>query len=61
MTQQKNNQPQKPETPQSDASTKKPIRFQFGPDTTNDDIEKFLDMIFGPEDPDDTDDLERKN
>ena len=28
---------------------RKPIRFQFGPDTTDEDIDNFLDMILGPE------------
>ena len=28
---------------------RKPIRFQFGPDATEEDIDKFLDQIFGPE------------
>ena len=30
-------------------SNRKPIRFQFGPDATEEDIDKFLDQIFGPE------------
>lgn len=29
--------------------TRKPIRFQFGHDATDEDIEKFLDMILGPD------------
>ena len=37
----------KPENQQH--TGKKPIRFQFGPDTIDEDIENFLDMIFGPE------------
>ncbi len=28
---------------------RKPMRFQFGHDATDEDIEKFLDMILGPE------------
>lgn len=27
---------------------RKPLRFQFGPDTTDEDIDNFLDMILGP-------------
>jgi hypothetical protein len=29
--------------------TSKPVRFQFGHDATDEDIEKFLDMILGSE------------
>jgi len=27
---------------------RKPLRFQFGPDTTDEDIDNFLDTILGP-------------
>ena len=30
------------------SGSRKPIRFQFGPDTIDEDIEKFLDAILGP-------------
>ena len=33
----------KPEA--NDSSGKKPMRFQFGPDTTEEDIDRFLDMV----------------
>jgi hypothetical protein len=29
--------------------TRKPMRFQFGPDTREEDIENFLDLILGPD------------
>ena len=28
---------------------RKPLRFQFGHDATEEDVDKFLDMILGPE------------
>lgn len=30
-------------------NNRKPMRFQFGPDTTDEDIDKFLDEVLGPE------------
>jgi len=30
-------------------NNRKPMRFQFGPDTIGEDIDRFLDTILGPE------------
>jgi hypothetical protein len=37
-----------PDEAQGGEGKAKPIRFQFGPDTSDEDIERFLDRILGP-------------